>query len=116
APAREDAAARVPLAAGVEGVVEIEQAVDQQAGDHAHGDDADQRDDAGHADLFIARHAPPAVGSDDAIRPALQPRHQAASLAAFLTLATARSRFSRDRWSMNSTPFRWSISCWMQTA
>ena len=35
---------------------------------------------------------------------------------AFLTLLIARSRFRRDRWSMNSTPFKWSISCWMQTA
>ena len=26
------------------------------------------------------------------------------------------SRFRRDRWSMNSTPSRWSISCWRQTA
>jgi DNA-directed RNA polymerase specialized sigma subunit len=32
--------------------------------------------------------------------------HQAASLAFFLTLATARSRRRRDRWSMNRTPFR----------
>ena len=28
----------------------------------------------------------------------------------------ARSRLRRERWSMNSTPFRWSISCWMHTA
>ena len=44
--------------------------------------------------------------------------HQAAILsrAAFLTLVTARSRLRRDRWSMKSTPLRWSISCWMQTA
>src|SRR6476646_11344396 len=26
------------------------------------------------------------------------------------------SRFRRERWSMNTTPFRWSISCWTQTA
>src|SRR3989344_5163717 len=115
-PAREDAAALVPLAAGVERVVELQQAIQNDAGDDAHGGDADQRDQAGDADLLVAGHAAAAVGADDAVGSALEPGHQAASLAAFLTLATARSRFSRDRWSMNSTPSRWSISCWMQTA
>ena len=36
--------------------------------------------------------------------------------ASLRTRATARSRFSRERWSMKRTPLRWSISCWMQTA
>jgi len=35
---------------------------------------------------------------------------------AFLTLLMAKLRFRRDRWSMNSVPCRWSISCWMHTA
>ena len=39
-----------------------------------------------------------------------------AARAAFFTLAMERSRLRRDRWSMNSTPSRWSISCWMHTA
>jgi hypothetical protein len=34
----------------------------------------------------------------------------------FLTFLIACSRFRRDRWSMNKTPFRWSSSCWKQTA
>jgi exodeoxyribonuclease III len=38
------------------------------------------------------------------------------SRAAFFTLATARSRFRRERWSRKRMPSRWSISCWMQTA
>ena len=38
------------------------------------------------------------------------------SLRALASFLRTMSRFSRDRWSMNSTPSRWSISCWRQTA
>ena len=33
------------------------------------------------------------------------------SFASFRNLRTTMSRFSREMWSMNSTPSRWSISC-----
>jgi len=115
-PAGVNPAALVPFAAGVEDVVEIQQPVDQDAGDHADGRDAEQDGDAADADLFIAGQATTAPGVDDPVAMALQAGHQAASLAFFFTLATARSRFSRDRWSINRMPSRWSISCWMQTA
>src|SRR5690606_33868939 len=111
-PARIDAAALVPLAARIQGVVEIEQTVQKQARHHADGGDGDDGSQAGRADLLVAGQAATAVRVDDRGLAG----HQAASLAFFLTLATARSRRRRDRWSMNRTPFRWSSSCWKQTA
>ena len=39
-----------------------------------------------------------------------------ASFFAFCSFLSIICRFRRDRWSMNSTPSRWSISCWMQVA
>src|SRR5690606_21586896 len=38
------------------------------------------------------------------------------SFASFLNLRITMSRFSFGRWSMNRTPFRWSISCCRQVA
>src|SRR5205085_2107632 len=38
------------------------------------------------------------------------------ALACFLNLRTMMSRLSRDKKSMMSLPFRWSISCWMAVA
>ena len=42
-------------------------------------------------------------------------RRRCFAAAACATFLTIMSRFSRDRWSMNRTPLRWSISCCRQT-
>src|SRR5882724_6827876 len=50
-------------------------------------------------------------GHDDRMRV-----YSAARLAALENFFSTRSRLSLDRGSTNSTPLRWSISCWMQVA
>ena len=62
----------------------------------------------------MRRGLPQRRGEHHAARPkgSRLSRGPCCALTSFLTIM---SRFSRDRWSMNRTPSRWSISCWRQT-
>ena len=65
----------------------------------------------------VGVHEPAAgLGLSGTLREARVAFAGARSRASFLNFLTTMSRFSLEMWSMNSTPFRWSISCCRQVA
>src|SRR5690606_8943826 len=73
--------------------------------------------EAGHGEIGGAGENQPQAGATHAgTVQAGTIQALAACLRAFSSRFSSMPRFSADRWSTNTLPSRWSISCWMQTA